>query len=400
MRNVFLGIFCFLSLLISCQLFAESKNVELTIKGIDSDKQIELSGNSEWTFVNRKTNHVISVKGSNKGTKIKILNDVNDIKKGEAAIYAGDWLVSALSEPFAGLSTVNIRNNVNQSIDVNMVLKTIDVDVNMPDKAIAGTVEEITWKIPKSLDGKFTLQKKDEKPRFYAAPKLFTKVYKDSKYDLKIPAVPGEYLLRFYSLKNTKKIVFEKPLKVTSANITLNAPKEAIAGTEIDLTWVAPETSKAQINLKFARNKPDFNARFHVRTHEKTNGKLLLPSIPGDYVLRWFSTYDRKLMFEKPIKLLPQKVEINAPKTAKAGGIIDISWEAPPRSEGKIVIFPVKNDEKIKNQNIKSIQLVSTKEQTAASVKLPLQAGKYFLRFLNESDFFVAAEHHIELLEP
>lgn len=47
MRNVFLGIFCFLSLLISCQLFAESKNVELTIKGIDSDKQIELSGNSE-----------------------------------------------------------------------------------------------------------------------------------------------------------------------------------------------------------------------------------------------------------------------------------------------------------------------------------------------------------------
>lgn len=403
MKKLLVVIFYFFSFLISCQALAENKSTkiaEITIKGIDSDKQTELSGNSEWTFVNRKTNHVVSIKGSNKGTKIRVLKDAADLDENKNAIYLGDWLISALSEPYAGLSTINITDNYSQTVEINMVLKTLDIEVDIPDKAIAGTVEKISWKIPKTLFGKFTLQQKDEEPRFYAAPKLFTKAFKNSKYDLKIPAIAGDYIFRFYSLKNTKKVIFEKPLKVIEAKITLNAPSEAIAGTEIDLSWTAPKNSKAQINLKFAHNKPNFNARFHVRTNEKTKAKLLLPSGHGDYVFRWFSVYDRQPMFEKKIKLLPQKVSIKVPNTAMAGSIIDVSWNTPPRSEGRIVIFPVGNDEYLKKENLKPIQIALTKDKNKEAIKLPSRAGKYIIRFLNESDFHVAAEKHIEILEP
>jgi hypothetical protein len=396
-RNFMLKVFC---LLLTSSLFADNNvnsNSFLTIKGMDSNNHVELSGNTEWTFVNRKTNHVISVNGSNKGTKVKILKGLDTQQVNSDSIYSGEWLIAGLSEPYAGLSTAMITGEESQTVEVNMVIRSIDVFIDAPSEVVAGTKTKISWKLPKTVEGKFTLQKKGEEPLFYIAPRIFTKIYKDSTYDLKIPAIPGDYVLRFYSLKNTQKPLVERPLKVLPAKITLIAPEEAVAGTEIDISWIAPKTSEAKINLKYTRNKPDFNARYYVRTRNKESAKLLLPSGSGDYVLRWFNVFDREPMLEKLIKLTPLKVIVKAPDTAKADSTIDISWEAPERWEGQIIIVPAQAS--ANEKEFKSISPISTKGKNSVPLKLPSEPGEYIIRVYNESDRVLIAENSIKLIK-
>ncbi|MEB8432971.1 VWA domain-containing protein [Cocleimonas sp. KMM 6892] len=263
------------------------------------------------------------------------------------------------------------------------------ITINAPDQAETGTEIDLSWEAPKSTQAVINLQLADEKPKYHSRPYLNTKG--KTSATMRMPAIEGDYVLRWYNISD-QKIVAEHPIKLTAAAITITAPDEAGVGTEIDLSWEAPKSSRAVINLRLADEKPSYNSRPYLYTKGKTSASMRMPSEPGEYVLRWYNESDQQIVTERPIKLTPVAITITAPDEAQAGTEIDLSWEAPKTS--KAVINLQLADEK---PNYNSRPYLYTKGKTSATMRMPSQAGEYVLRWYNESDQQILTERPLKV---
>ena len=272
-----------------------------------------------------------------------------------------------------------------------ITLKDIEIVINAPDEIVTGTELDLSWFAPKDAEAKINLEPVGEKPKFHANPHLYIKGKKEGS--MRMPATEGDYILRWYNLSE-RKAVMERPIKLVETQVTITAPDEAGAGTEIDLSWEAPKTSEAKINLEVAGEKPKFHTNPHLYIKGKKEGSMRMPSTAGDYVLRWYNLSDRIIVTEKAIKLTEEVVTINAPDEAGAGTEIDLSWEAPKTAEAKINLEVA--GEKPKFHTNPHLYIKGKKE---GSMRMPATEGDYVLRWYNLSDRIIVTEKAIKLTE-
>ncbi len=90
-------------------------------------------------------------------------------------------------------------------------------------------------------------------------------------------------------------------------DVSITAPNEATAGTEIELSWQAPKGLDSFVNIQAADEKPNYDARPYIYTKNKSSENMKMPEVAGDYIFRWFNRNDRKILAEKNIKLLPKE---------------------------------------------------------------------------------------------
>ena len=263
------------------------------------------------------------------------------------------------------------------------------VTINAPDEAGAGTEVDLSWEAPKTAEAKINLELAGEKPKFHTNPHLYIKGKKEGS--MRMPSTAGDYILRWYNLSD-RKIITEKAIKLTEEVITINAPDEAGAGTEIDLSWEAPKTAEAKINLEVAGEKPKFHTNPHLYIKGKKEGSMRMPSTEGDYILRWYNLSDQKPVTERPIKVTAQKITITAPEEAIAGTEIELSWDAPKGLDSYINLQLAED-----KANSNASPYIYTKKKTSDYLRLPSVAGDYVLRWYNRSDRKILAERPIKL---
>ncbi len=272
-----------------------------------------------------------------------------------------------------------------------ITLKNIEIVINAPDEIGTGTELDLSWIAPKDAEAKINLEIVGEKPKFHANPHLYIKGKKEGS--MRMPATAGDYILRWYNLSD-RKAVMERPIKLVESQVTITAPDEAGAGTEVDLSWDAPKTAEAKITLEVAGEKPKFHSNPHLYIKGKKEGSMRMPSTAGDYILRWYNLSDRIIVTEKAIKLTEEVVTINAPDEAGAGTEIDLSWEAPKTAEAKITLEVA--GEKPKFHSNPHLYIKGKKE---GSMRMPSTAGDYILRWYNLSDRIIVTEKAIKLTE-
>ena len=294
----------------------------------------------------------------------------------------------------AGDYVLRWYNLSDRKVVTEKMIKLVEqqVTINAPDEAGAGTEIDLSWEAPKTAEAKINLELTGEKPKFHANPHLYIKGKKEGS--MRMPSTEGDYVLRWYNLSD-RKIVTERAIKVTAQKITINAPEEAIAGTEIELSWDAPNGLDAYINIQPIEDKPDSNARTYIYTKKKQSDYMRMPSNAGDYTLRWFNRNDRKVLAEKNIKLTEAIISITAPDEAIAGTEVELSWQAPKGLDSFINIQLA--DEK-PNYNAK--HYIYTKKKISDYLRLPSTAGSYMLRWYNRNDQKPLAERPIVLTAP
>ncbi len=349
----------------------------------------------DWKLIHQDTEEVISLKGSGAGVEILLVGDETDkysknIVATKKSITSGNWLVSGTSGNYSGETTVTIENE-DQLIKVDFNKELPKITLKAANEAITGTEIDVSWEAPKGLEGLINLQIIDDKPKYHASPLKYTK--DKTQATLRLPSVAGDYLLRFYD--NEDRIVLaEHPIKLKEAEIVITAPEEAGTGTEIDLSWIAPKDAEAKINLEMVGEKPKFHSNPHYYIKNKKEGVMRMPSIAGDYVLRWYNLSDRKVVVEKPIKLIEEQITISAPDEAGTGTEIDLSWIAPKTAEAKINLEPVGEKPKFHSN-----PHIYTKKKTEGTMRMPSAAGDYILRWYNLSDRKIVVEKALKLVE-
>lgn len=145
-------------------------------------------------------------------------------------------------------------------------------------------------------------------PIYNAKPYVYTKK-KSSDY-MRVPSISGDYTLRWFNRGDRKTVLAERPITLIAPEIKLTAPDEAIAGTEIELSWTAPKDLESFINIQLSDEKPYYSAKYYIYTEKNSSDYLRLPSKaatipeePGDYIFRWYNTHDRTMMVEKEVKV-------------------------------------------------------------------------------------------------
>lgn len=59
---------------------------------------------------------------------------------------------------------------------------------------------------------------------------------------------------------------------------------------------------------------------------DKSFGTFRMPSVAGEYVLRWYTRNDPKMLAERLITLTPIDISIIAPSEAINGTVIEVAW--------------------------------------------------------------------------
>ena len=371
------------------------KPKQLTIKAVNADTGKPFKEVIKWNLINQESEEVIQLSRVAVGGKITIVSESDTEISTDKTITPGNWLVSGSTGLYSGQKSTVVTVDDDQTVTVEMKKLLPVVTILAADEAIIGTALNISWEAEKPLIGTINLQLAGSKHNQYTKPSVYTKNKKEA--EMRLPGEAGEYVLRYFESADRKTVITEHPIILKPADIKIIAADEIGTGSELDLSWEAPKTSKAVINLQLADDKPNYHSRpyFYIQNKKDNEAVMRMPSKEGDYVLRYYNQSDQTLMAERPIKLVPETITITAPVEIGTGTELDLTWEAPKSAQA--VINMQLADEK-PNFHSRPYFYVQNKKNNEATMRMPSQEGEYILRYYNQSDQSVMAERPIKLV--
>jgi Ca-activated chloride channel family protein len=159
--------------------------------------------------------------------------------------------------------------------------------INAPASIPAGTPMSFTWSGPASPgDVLFIANPNMDLSKYYTSNNHL--VSKGDTARVTAPAVPGVYEVRYYSKRNGT-VLFKTPLEVTEAQVTLDAPRTAAAGTRIEVKWSGP---KSNGDVIFITEPSLDHTKYWTRNHNVSKGspaQFTVPAKPGTYEIRYYS---------------------------------------------------------------------------------------------------------------
>jgi hypothetical protein len=187
----------------------------------------------------------------------------------------------------------------------------------------------VTWTGPNNDRDFITIVKAGTPDRQYG-PYEYTR--RGSPLELRVPDQAGEYEVRYLTGQSYATLGSAK-ITITPTTGSLQAPKEAVAGSTFEVAWKGPDNSHDYIALvePGAREGASGNYAYTARGNP---AKILAPLKPGDYELRYSTGQSHATLARTAIRITPAQAEPGriAVKAAKAGaapaGAIEIVLDA------------------------------------------------------------------------
>jgi Ca-activated chloride channel family protein len=224
------------------------------------------------------------------------------------------------------LRYVSSRRNPPVLARAPLTVTELEATIEAADSAMAGTTIEVIATGPVS-----------EKHWIGFAPKGSPAgTYRDyerptgptSTIRLSTPSEPGDYELR-YVLNESERVLVSHPIRITPAEASVEAPDSAEAGTEFEVVARGPAEDGHWIGLA-PKGSPAGTYRDYVRpTGPETRARLLAPSEPGDYEVRYVLRESEEIAASRPIRIVDGTVSIEAPAEVRASETLRVRAAGP-----------------------------------------------------------------------
>lgn len=262
--------------------------------------------------------------------------------------------------------------------EADLEITDAKITLDVPSEAPMGTEIKVGLNAPEGLKGYIYLYAKGkEKYISYDYARAAKEGgYKKSK--LRLPARPGEYVVKWVVAKN--EVLAEAPLNVTQAQLSLKMSDKAKMGTEVRVTPQGPAGLTGYVYLYY-ENKDKYLTYGYVR--EKDFGgykeaKLRLPARPGNYVVKWVSD-KKEVLAEKNVTVESTPVALKAANTAKPGEKLKVTLEATPGLDGYIYLYGKGKDKHITYGYVREHEL---DPYQVVHLNLPEQPGDYVIKWI------------------
>jgi Ca-activated chloride channel family protein len=208
-----------------------------------------------------------------------------------------------------------------------------------------------------------------------------------SEVVLSAPAEAGEYEVR-YVLNESERVLASRPITITAAAASVEAPAEVEAGARITVRASGPADSAHWIGFAPAGSPPGSYRDYQRPTGPTSVVELQAPGEPGDYEVRYVLNESESIAASRPIRVTEARASISAPATAYAGERITVTATGPVSGSHWIGFAPAGSGPGAYRDYQRPTGPTSVVELTA-----PDEPGEYEVRYvLNESERVIARQ--------
>lgn len=184
----------------------------------------------------------------------------------------------------------------------------VEVSLDAPDTAKMGYIIKVGWEGPGARRDQIELFDADAKAGrgdVLFSQRIWNGDMDNQTVELTVPARPGDYTLRYYN-SDSRSVLAERPITVESVPVSLDAPSTVTAGELFETSWVGPGAYRDQVEVfdpaaQGGRGKVLASSRLVNGDYDAKTTRFKAPAEPGNYVLRYFNTDSRIVLFETDI---------------------------------------------------------------------------------------------------
>jgi len=152
------------------------------------------------------------------------------------------------------------------------------------------------------------------------------------------PLDPGEVEVRYVS-GSDHAVLARAAVKVLGVEVTLDAPAEATAGSEVKVIWKGPANDGDYLAIVPATAGEAFEAKY-CPVEKGRPALVTAPMQPGAAEVRYLSGQRGRVLGRRPITIAAAKIELSAPDEVVAGSTVDVSWKGPNNANDYVTIVP------------------------------------------------------------
>jgi Ca-activated chloride channel family protein len=210
----------------------------------------------------------------------------------------------------------------------------ITASVEAPAEVVLGSTFSVTWVGPNNKGDYVTIVPKDAPDERFES---YAETSKGPSITLTAPTLTGGYEVRYIS-GDGRKALARRAITVTSPTISITAPEEAIAGSEIEFTWSGPNNKGDSITIvpKWAN---DGQYGKYVSTTSGSPAKIITPIIEGEAELRYMTGQGNRVLARRVIMIKAAEVTLAAPDEVIAGSQFEVTWTGPNNNGDYITII-------------------------------------------------------------
>ncbi len=315
-----------------------------------------------FTGPERKGDYLaISKKGASAGAyrSYKYVSQGNPAKM-RLPVEVGDYEVRyMLGRPIRVLAAVEYK------------VTPASATLSAPDTAVAGENIQVEFTGPPAGSGDYiTITEPDAADNAY---KSYHYTKSGSPGKLRMPLEPGDYEIRF--IQSNKKVLARRPITITAALATVSAPENAVIGETVKVDFTGPANSGDYITV----TAPEASAKSYTDYAYSRSGspaQIRMPFEPGEYEIRFIQS-NSKVIAKQTITVEDVDSKLVAKSSAIAGETVSVEFTGPPAGSGDFITVtsPEASEKSYGAYHY-------TKNGSPAKVRMPLDAGKYELRYV------------------
>ncbi len=344
--------------------------VRVTVFALDGENGPVTGGELVWDLTDGDGNAVVSAQMSD---RLEL-----DLTRGEYVVSVLRVLDEASAEQRFGVGQVN--KTLRLALPEYRPAATLEA----PEKAIAGELVPVRWTGPDAQNDFIAI----------AGPEMqggqwenYTYTREGPLLDLRMPPTPGRYEIR-YILSDGRKVLASRPIEVTGVEAGITPPAELPAGATVQVDWTGPDYQNDFIAVTERGEEGWIN---YTYTREGSPLGLLLPGEPGEYDFVYTLNQDREIIARVPVKVTGVSFSVTAPASAPAGSKVPVDWAGPGYRNDFISVAEIGSDDG------KWLGYTYTREGSPLDVTMPLQPGRYEIRYVLSQGRAVQARAEIEV---
>ena len=323
--------------------------------------------------------------GGNQGGGEPVVSEANaGVLDVEIAPGAYDVTVERPADGLKGKQErVVIRENTWKTVTIALefpVEATVTPDPG--GEVMAGTNILVHWTGPDRKGDYITIVEKGADNGKYGTY-AYTRI--GDPAELRMPVEPGDYEIR-YMLGQPIRTLASVDITASPAGATLSAPDEAIAGQEIKVEFTGPPAGSGDWITVVEPDADDKAYKNYHYTKQGSPATIRMPLEAGEYELR-FVQGNKKVLARRPITVTTAQASVSGPETAISGEEVKVEFTGPEPASGDwiTVVKPDADPNKYGDYHY-------TKQGSPATVRMPLDAGEYELRFVQGNKKVIARQ--------
>ena len=274
-------------------------------------------------------------------------------------------IISDISKLFATNSLTITLALVISAVCSNAYAQEAKATLDASNESSVGESITVDWSGPGEKGDVIAVAEAGEKKTINKTP-----VTRGTPLTIQMPATPGEYELR-YILRQGRTVLATRPITVTAAEVTLDAPEQASVGSSVSINWEGPDIQGDVVAIAKVGEKKTINRTLTARGNPLS---VLMPTETGEYELRYILRQGRTVLATRPITVNKADVTLDAPDIASVGEPVSINWVGPGVQGDMVAIAKI--GEK------KAISRTLTASGNPLIVKMPVEPGEYELRYI------------------